>query len=113
MHLLDAQARHCAHAEALGDHAADGHQLVALKGHLQFAMLASDAFLQQQAHRRRALQGDETLFQQLCPAHFERLGQRTVSGHHRDKAVGIEGNKVQAIEGLRLEGNAQLDSAVA
>ena len=44
--LIPASAPRVYVGKALGDHAADGHQLMALKGHLQFAMLGRDAFLQ-------------------------------------------------------------------
>ncbi len=52
LHLLDAQGRHGADTESLGDHPPDRDQLVALERHLQATVLGGHAFFQEQAHRR-------------------------------------------------------------
>ena len=63
LHLVDAQRRYRADAQAAGYHAADGRQLMALECHRELAVARRDVLLQQQAYRRRPLQGDEILGQ--------------------------------------------------
>ncbi len=113
LHLLDAQGGHGADTESLGDHPPDRDQLVALERHRQATVLGGHAFFQEQAHRRGTLQGDEGLAEQVAPTDPLLPGQRRAGRHHGDEAVAVERGELEVFQGLRLEGDAQLDAPVA
>ena len=98
--------------QSLGDHPPDRDQLVALERHRQ-AVLGGHAFFQEQAHRRGALQGNEGLAEQFAPTDPLLPGQRRAGRHHGDEAVAVEQGELEVFQGLRLEGDAQLDASVA
>ncbi len=113
LHLVDAQCRHGTDPQATGNHAADGRQLVAFESHRQFAVLGGHVLFHQQAHRRRALQGNEVFGQQLCPADPRQLRQGRIGGHHGDEAVHVQRVEIQAIDVVRFEADAQFDATMA
>ena len=86
---------------------------MAFKRHRELAVQCRYVLLQQQAHGRRALQGDEIFGQQLRPADFGQLGQRGIGGHHSNEAVQVQRVEAQAVGVFRFEADAQFDAAVA
>ncbi|MCY1178472.1 hypothetical protein D9M73_188210 [compost metagenome] len=69
--------------------------------------------LQQQAHCRGALQGDEIFGQQFVPGDLCFLRQSRADGHHRNEAVHVQRLEQQRVAGLGFEAHPQFDAAVA
>ncbi len=113
LHLVDAQRRHGADAQAAGDHAAHGGQLMALEGRRQHQPAPLQGLLEQPAHHGGALQGDEVAGHQGRPVEARATGQARFGRHHGDEAVAEQRGEGQAAAGLGLEGDAQLHLAVA